>query len=144
MGRGFCMVILVYSLQEFTLFSCTSVMCFCHSAFSFAFSFPQKKNKTMTTFKGPHTRHLDTVLNVGSPWIFGYQDYPIYLVFDLDMVHLTTLDRKIMGQMVRRRLRHATGASRYVIAVQAPSGFKTFLLLEISGRTSSFHKFTIR
>ena len=27
--------------------------------------------------------------------------------FDLDMVHLTTLDRKIMGQMVRRRLRHA-------------------------------------
>ena len=35
------------------------------------------------------------------------EDYPIYLVFDLDMVHLTTLDRKIMGQMVRRRLRHA-------------------------------------
>lgn len=34
-----------------------------------------------------------------------YEDYPIYLVFDLDMVHLTTLDRKIMGQMVRRRLR---------------------------------------
>ncbi|CAE7355225.1 CALS12 [Symbiodinium natans] len=30
-----------------------------------------------------------------------YEDYPIYLVFDLDMVHLTTLDRKIMGQMVR-------------------------------------------
>ena len=32
---------------------------------------------------------------------------PSTLVFDLDMVHLTTLDRKIMGQMVRRRLRHA-------------------------------------
>lgn len=38
-----------------------------------------------------------------------YEDYPIYLVFDLDMVHLTTLDRKIMGQMVRRRLRHEMG-----------------------------------
>lgn len=25
------------------------------------------------------------------------------------MVHLTTLDRKIMGQMVRRRLRHEMG-----------------------------------
>ncbi|CAE8585117.1 unnamed protein product [Polarella glacialis] len=34
-----------------------------------------------------------------------YEDYPIYLVFDLDMVHLTTQDRKVMGQMVRRRLR---------------------------------------
>ncbi|CAJ1337857.1 unnamed protein product, partial [Effrenium voratum] len=40
-----------------------------------------------------------------------YEDYPIYLVFDLDMVHLTTLDRKIMGQMVRRRLRHEMGVT---------------------------------
>eukprot|EP00931_Biecheleriopsis_adriatica_P065572 TRINITY_DN4007_c0_g1_i1.p1 TRINITY_DN4007_c0_g1~~TRINITY_DN4007_c0_g1_i1.p1 ORF type:complete len:2799 (-),score=514.89 TRINITY_DN4007_c0_g1_i1:146-7867(-) len=38
-----------------------------------------------------------------------YEDYPIYLVFDLDMVHLTTLDRKVMGQMVRRRLRQEMG-----------------------------------
>eukprot|EP00930_Biecheleria_cincta_P067964 TRINITY_DN5496_c0_g1_i1.p1 TRINITY_DN5496_c0_g1~~TRINITY_DN5496_c0_g1_i1.p1 ORF type:complete len:2756 (-),score=417.43 TRINITY_DN5496_c0_g1_i1:241-7377(-) len=38
-----------------------------------------------------------------------YEDYPIYLVFDLDMIHLTTLDRKVMGQMVRRRLRQEMG-----------------------------------
>ena len=28
------------------------------------------------------------------------------------MVHLTTLDRKIMGQMVRRRLRHAAASEQ--------------------------------
>ena len=51
---------------------------------------------------GPGTR----ILTIPDPRT-SIEDYPIYLVFDLDMVHLTTLDRKIMGQMVRRRLRHA-------------------------------------
>ena len=98
-------------------FSSHSFLSFCHSAFSFAS--PTNIPKTMTTFlKGPYTSPT-----YGSPWIFVHQDYPIYLVFDLDMVHLTTLDRKIMGQMVRRRLRHATGhqgmSSKWVFVVDA-------------------------
>lgn len=74
--------------------------------------FPTKKSPK----PWQHLRDPTPDIWVHSPrrWIFGWifgcsQDYPIYLVFDLDMVHLTTLDRKIMGQMVRRRLRHATG-----------------------------------
>ena len=53
--------------------------------------------------RGPGTR----ILTIPDHPRTSIEDYPIYLVFDLDMVHLTTLDRKIMGQMVRRRLRHA-------------------------------------
>jgi len=32
-------------------------------------------------------------------------DYPTYLVFDLDMLHLTSEDRRIMGQTVKMMLR---------------------------------------
>lgn len=41
--------------------------------------------------------------------LMEYEEYPIFLVFDLDMVHLTTQDRKVMGRMVRRRVQEELG-----------------------------------
>lgn len=41
--------------------------------------------------------------------LMEYEDYPIFLVFDLDMLHLSTMDRKVMGRMVKLRLEQEIG-----------------------------------
>ena len=44
--------------------------------------------------------------------LMEYADYPIFLVFDLDMLNLTSEDRKVMGQMVRLRLEQDAGLDK--------------------------------